>query len=225
MTIDCAQFQEMVDELALDLLTGNDRADALDHLDECHTCRGEVGSLTDAADELLLLAPAVAPDAGFEDRVLARLSTPPRLHAVPDPPRGRHRRRIASGLVAAAAAVVVVVAAFAFRSGSSTSSSRAASMVSGPGTVVGQVVVHGDRPAVVSMRLPGWGALVQSYGSPAATGYVLDVRMRDGSHRIATLATPHDGRWRVALTVRARDVSTVSIEDSHGRAWCSARLA
>jgi hypothetical protein len=167
----------------------------------------------------------VVPDAGFEDRVLARLSTPPRVHTVLDARRARHRRRIASGLVAAAAALVLVVAALALRSGSSASSSRAGSMVSGPGTVVGQVAVHGDRSAVVSMRLPGWDALVQSYGSPAATGYVLDVRMRDGSHRIATLATPHDGRWRVELTVRARDVSTVSIEDSHGRAWCSARLA
>jgi hypothetical protein len=223
MRIDCTRFQDMVDELALDLLTGNDRADALGHLDECHACRGDVVSLTDAADELLLLAPAAAPDPGFEGRVLARLEIPPQRHIAADAPRSR-RRRVATGLAASAAAVVLVLAALSLRSGRPAPSSVAGSMVSGPGTVVGQVVVRGDQPAVVSMRLPGWGALVRSYVSPAPEGYVLDVRLRDGSHRVATLATPHDGRWRVALTVRARDVDSVSIEDGQGRAWCSARL-
>ena len=120
MTIDCTRFHALVDELALDLLTGADRADALGHLDECHFCRSEMASLTDAADELLLLAPAVAPDAGFDDRVLARLVPPPRRHAVTDMPRAR-RRRIAPGLVAAAAAIVLVVAALSLRSGGQAS--------------------------------------------------------------------------------------------------------
>jgi hypothetical protein len=222
MKMDCARFQDMVDELALDLLTGADRADALAHLDECHTCRSEVASLTDAADELLLLTPTSAPDPGFEDRVLQRLATPARRPTFMGSHRARRRRRVAAGLVAAAAAVVLVVA-LAFNSGR-PSSSVAGKMVTSQGAVVGQVAVHGDHPAVVSMRLPGWDALVRAYGSPGPGDYALAVALRDGAHHLVALGAQHDGQWRVQLTGRARDVDSVSIVDRSGRAWCSARL-
>jgi hypothetical protein len=223
MKIDCARFQDMVDELALDLLTGADRADALGHLDECHTCRSEVASLTDAADELLFLAPASAPDPGFEDRVLERLGTPARRPATVRAHRARRRRRIASGLVAAAAAIVLVVA-FAFHAGHPSQSSVAGRMVTSQGAVVGHVAVHGDHPAVVSMRLPGWDALVRAYGNPRPGDYALAVALRDGAHHLVALGAQQDGEWRVQLTGRARDVDSVSIVDRSGRAWCSARL-
>ncbi len=224
MTIDCTRFQALVEELALDLLTGGDRAEALGHLDECHSCRSEMASLTDAADELLLLAPAVAPDAGFDDRVLARLAPPSRRPGVTHTPR-EGRRRFAAGLVAAAAAIVLVVAALSLRSGGQARASVAGNMVSSQGTFVGHVVVHGDHPAVVSMRLPGWDALVRSYGSPVRSGYALTVGLHDGSHHVVALGARHDGRWRAVLTARARDVDSVSIVDGAGRPWCSARLS
>jgi hypothetical protein len=224
MNIDCARFQDMVDELALDLLTGADRADALGHLDECHACRSDVASLTDAADELLFLAPASAPDPGFEDRVLERLGTPARRPTTMRAHRARRRRWIASGLVAAAAAIVLVVAALALHSDHPSQSSVAGKMVTSQGAVVGQVAVRGDHPAVVSMRLPGWDALVRAYGNPRPGDYALTVALHDGSHHLVALGAQHDGQWRVQLTGRARDVDSVSIVDRSGRAWCSAQL-
>jgi hypothetical protein len=79
MTIDCHAFEELAGEVALGLVTGIERAEALAHVDECHACRATLASLTEIADEILLLAPPIAPDAGFEQRVLARIDGLPPL--------------------------------------------------------------------------------------------------------------------------------------------------
>src|SRR5947199_338348 len=66
MNDDCGRVDAVAGELALGLLTGLERARALAHLEECHACRTELATLSDAADAVLLLAPAAAPDPGFE---------------------------------------------------------------------------------------------------------------------------------------------------------------
>lgn len=96
--------------------------------------------------------------------------------------------------------------------------------MSSRGTVVGHVVVRGEHPAVVSMNLPGWDALVRSYGSAVRSGYALAVGLHDGSHHVVALRARLDGRWSAVLTGRARDVDSVSIVDGAGQPWCSARL-
>jgi len=69
----CEEFANVAAELALGVLTGRERAQALAHLDRCDACLTEVRQLTLTGEELLGLLPAVEPPAGFETRVLARI--------------------------------------------------------------------------------------------------------------------------------------------------------
>jgi anti-sigma-K factor RskA len=77
----CDEFAEVAAELALGVLTGRERAQALAHLDGCESCREQVRELSMAGDELLALLPPAEPPAGFESRVLDRLGL-----AVPSQP-------------------------------------------------------------------------------------------------------------------------------------------
>ena len=101
----CERTRDLAAELALGLLVGEQRAQALRHLADCPDCRREVAQLTAVADELLMLAPEREPPAGFESRVLARLAPPPAVAR----PR-RRLRRVVAPLAAAAAAAAVAVA-------------------------------------------------------------------------------------------------------------------
>lgn len=80
----CAEFADAAAELALGVLTGRERARALEHLDRCEACRENVRQLTVTGEELVGLLPAIEPPAGFETRVMERLGlgTP-----APDPVR------------------------------------------------------------------------------------------------------------------------------------------
>ena len=69
----CQEFSDVAAELALGVLTGRERAQALAHLDHCASCREEVGQLTATGEGLLGLLPSVEPPAGFETRVMDRL--------------------------------------------------------------------------------------------------------------------------------------------------------
>ena len=69
----CEHVREVAPDVALGLLTGEDRAEALDHLEGCEACRAEVASLAVTADEVLLASPEADPPPGFADRVLARI--------------------------------------------------------------------------------------------------------------------------------------------------------
>src|SRR5215475_3623371 len=79
--MDCGDFSEVAAELALGVLTGRERAEALAHLETCDGCREMVRQLAIAGEELVELIPAVEPPAGFETRVMARIGmipeTPP----------------------------------------------------------------------------------------------------------------------------------------------------
>ncbi|HEV2252215.1 MAG TPA: hypothetical protein VGS06_03390 [Streptosporangiaceae bacterium] len=80
----CAEFADAAAELALGVLTGRERARALEHLDRCEACRENVRQLAVTGEELVGLLPAIEPPAGFETRVMERLGlgTP-----APDPAR------------------------------------------------------------------------------------------------------------------------------------------
>jgi hypothetical protein len=93
----CEETRELLPELALGILGGEDRARALEHLTRCADCSSELAALSRAADGLLTLAPQHEPPAGFEDRVLARLRRE----------RPRHRARRITTFAAAAALIAV----------------------------------------------------------------------------------------------------------------------
>jgi hypothetical protein len=107
----CAEFADVAAELALGVLTGRERADALVHLDHCDACREHVSQLTMTGEELLGLLPSREPPPGFETRVMARLGMTP---AVTTAPFGKKDHKPAKlsfrsrRLLAAAAAVVAI---------------------------------------------------------------------------------------------------------------------
>jgi hypothetical protein len=71
--MECAGFAGVREELALGVLTGRERAEALAHLGCCAACREDVRRLTVTGEELLRLLPAGEPPPGFETRVLELL--------------------------------------------------------------------------------------------------------------------------------------------------------
>src|SRR4051812_13474717 len=107
----CEETRQLAAELALGIADGEERATALRHLAACPDCRRELPELSEAADELLMLAPEQEPPVGFESRVLARVQPAPR-------PAGRRARRwrrplavLAPAAVAAALAVTITLGA------------------------------------------------------------------------------------------------------------------
>jgi hypothetical protein len=78
----CEQVRELAPELALGIAEGEERDAALRHLSGCSGCRQLVSELSSVGDELLQLAPAHDPPAGFESRVLAGLTEPPRHQSI-----------------------------------------------------------------------------------------------------------------------------------------------
>lgn len=103
----CADVRENAAEVALGTVSGPERAAALEHLAGCGDCRGEVESLADVADSLLLLAPQAEPTLGFETRVTDRLAGAGLGLSSPRP-----RRRPLIAMTAVAAAVLGIVLGF-----------------------------------------------------------------------------------------------------------------
>lgn len=84
-TMSCDELADVAAELALGVLTGRERAQAIEHLDRCDACREHVRQLALTGEELLGLLPGIEPPAGFETRVMDRLGS-----------SGRRRPRIAA---------------------------------------------------------------------------------------------------------------------------------
>jgi len=87
-------------ELALGVLTGRERARAVEHLQHCGPCRARIQRMAFTSDELLWLLPGAQPPPGFAARVTGRLRRA-------QPPARRSRR---SRWLAAAALVLVAAA-------------------------------------------------------------------------------------------------------------------
>jgi hypothetical protein len=230
----CSQLRDMAPEVALGLVTGEDRAVALAHLEGCAACRAEVASLAGVADELLLIGPEAAPPEGFDRRVLARLASV-RAAAAPSaarregPAHLRHRarrrrrpdrRRLAVGAVlsTAAAAVVLVAAVVAIRDDPAAPTEERAEMTTGVGEVVGAATVRSGDPPTVAVDVPGWEEAV-----PAGATYWLAVEMNDGSRTMTHIGTDATW-WEVSLEGDADEVASVSVLDGDGWVWCSAEF-
>ncbi|MGH3326352.1 MAG: anti-sigma factor family protein [Streptomycetales bacterium] len=95
---DCVQTRELMPELAAAIAYGGERAQALKHLAECPSCRGELDEMAGVVDDLLLLTPEREPPSGFEASVMARLT-----------PRRRRFPRVRT-LVVQAAVIVLAMA-------------------------------------------------------------------------------------------------------------------
>ncbi|MGW2746383.1 hypothetical protein [Streptomyces sp. NPDC001450] len=115
--VTCEKLRESGAELALGVLPGRQRAEAVEHLERCAACREYVEHMTLVGDRLLGLLPPAEPPNGFETRMargLTRAASAPegRAHAHVSAGerkgfRGRARRarlRLASAVAALAIA-------------------------------------------------------------------------------------------------------------------------
>lgn len=226
----CTDVREVAPDIALGLLTGEERAAALTHLEGCEACRAEVASLAGTADEVLLAAPGAAPPPDFADRVLARLAAErvggdelpivPASRAAP----GRRRRRLSlAGLAAAVVLLVVGAVALTRSDGDAAPTVATAEMRTGRGDVVGEATLRGDGQATIEVVVPGWQAILDRWDATHSDTYWLAVETRDGT-RSLQVADPDIEEWTVRIDAPAREVSTVSVLDDAGRVWCSGRF-
>jgi hypothetical protein len=213
---ECERVEVLAEDLALGWLTGRDRGMVLAHLEHCRTCRNEITELTEAADQVLLLAPRIAPDPGFADHVLDRLA----LAAGDEIPKARSRRLRPA--LAAAAAVVALLLMSLLWSAQQSPAAVAATMIDGQGQPVGQVSLTADHGTEVQMDLPRWSQVFGQYAGAHGTAYWLQVTLDDGSLVRTRLPLGDDGTWRVTTPADRSRIVTVAIADLAGHRWCHA---
>jgi hypothetical protein len=218
--LNCGQVSELAPELALDVLTGAERAEAVAHINECSRCRNLLADLSAAADTLALLVPEAEPPSGFEERVLAAL----------DPRRQQRRSRLrqvgALAFVAAAACIVTLVlvrVAVRPRDDAVTAPVEpaadvsAAPMVAAADRVVGQVfVTSGDR---------AWAYVFVNYGQMAAGSYRVEIEDAGGSRAAGSLQiVDGQGAW-AGVIPEPGDGATIALVDADGTQVCRGALA
>lgn len=176
----CAGLVGVAAELALGVLTGRERAEALAHLDRCEACRENVRQLTMADEELLELLPVSEPPPGFETRVLERLghSTPGRgttsrlgrvshLCRRPDSQRGKSglNRRTLAIAAAAMVAAGAGLGGWGMRSAMSSAPQvplSSAALVSPSHRTVGEIFAYGGSSEwlYMSVDMDSWNGAV-----------------------------------------------------------------
>ncbi len=191
---DCERLHELGAEIALGIADGEERAWALDHLADCPECRARVERLATLADELLLIAPADEPPAGFEARVVDAFEPRPS-------PRRSWLGRVALPLgaaLAAAAAAAAIVWAIGSDDRSLADSYRDT-----------LAVAHGQYFDAAPIELPGGQPIGYVYGYQGRTSWVVAI-VYDGvaGGRYQLEGVTHDGR-----TVPLRELK---IAEGHG---------
>jgi len=219
----CSRVRQSLPELALGIAGGDERARALDHVAGCTECSRELDELSAIADALVALTPEREPPAGFEARVLMRLS-PPR-----SPARPRRLRRFGfagTAIASAAAAALALVLA--------TGPDRrlAAQYRAALDGAHGQYFQSARLRATDGTRA---GTVFAYQGSPSWLFYVLDGRYRAGAYREQivtrsgrTVSLPPfrlvSATWGVAIPVPVRDVAVVRLIAVRGRGALVAEL-
>jgi hypothetical protein len=216
--LDCAGLMDVAPELAAGNLCGEDRAAAIAHLAKCPACQQEVNALATVTDRLLLMAPAIEPPVGFEQRVLAALDGAPAAA-----PRRAPVRRSLPRLAAMAAVVLALVSGGLLLDATlpSDSVNARAEMRTADGEVVGHAYLHQDEPTLLVVTIPGWREEAEEYGARGGT-YTLHVAI--GGDRVMTypVVMPAEPIWSATLEVPVERVLSVSVIDDDGRVWCEA---
>jgi Putative zinc-finger len=219
----CHQIREVAPELALGILAGQERAEALQHLAGCASCRRHLAELAEVADELLLLTPSREPPVGFESRVVGRLTG--------RPPTARRRWLVA---MAAAAVLAAALTAIGFHLATDQDREVAAryrhTLQQANGRYFGALPLRdtgGHRAGNVFgyEGSPSWVFVTVS--SPSGSGaYTVQVTTRDGKRLQLGTLTVTDGRgsWGRALPVALRDIVRLRLVNDRGETRFDAAL-
>ena len=216
----CVQHQEELSELALGVLTGRDRARALDHVESCPRCAEELEQLSRAADAVVQAAPEVEPPMGFEVRLFERMG-------VADMRRTRRVRPPRWAVVALSAAAAVAALAVGLSVGLSSSPPPSTSAAPPHGVVTANLVEHGTvvgRVATHGGAHPWmWMMLVDS--SAQGTVDCVVVTSDGVSHQVGTfVARKGYGAWVAPLAVNPKDIRSAEVVAPSGTVIATAAL-
>ena len=193
--------------LALGQVDGDRRAAMAAHILACAECRRDYDEAVGVVGELLPAVPAVQPEIGFDERVLARLG-------VERPPA--RRRRWLAGLAAIAAAAVilaVVVGGWLVLRSDDADDAVAALELSDGGAPVGTVSVSevdGRRMMVVAI-----------VDAPEDVSYTCRTTLSDGVTVTRIRGRPEQAPGSCRFPTRAR--SERSMSSSPARTGCGRR--
>jgi hypothetical protein len=227
----CEECQSLIPELALGIVHGRERADALAHIEHCPVCQHELLLMGDLADRLVELTPSAEPPPGFETRVLAAVQAPRPARSAPAPRPGfaagvrvRWFRPAALSLAAAALAALVGVGGWAL--GHHSADTVPAVAGGGRATVatlvadhrdVGQVVVTGGDYPWVSM------AVDTGTGNRKVT-----CQLRERNGRTVTLGSfalsDGQGYWTAPIPATSSPVIGAQLVDAAGSTVASAAI-
>jgi anti-sigma-K factor RskA len=216
----CTECLELAPELALNALTGRERAQALAHLDECCRCREMVSALTSTADELLTLVPEAEPPPGFAGRVLAAVT--------PAAPAAARRSRWPMATAASLLSLSLVGAGWL---AGSAGPANGPTQGGGPGTrsvlyapltnqsqEVGQAYLEPDQPSWVYLSL---SANVRTNANLRCT-----LTDPDGtSASLGTFPLDHGRRaWTIPVSLQRDGKIVATVTDEAGRVIGSANF-
>ena len=228
--MDCSEAGAMLDELALGVLPGDQRAALLHHLEQCPACWRLLDELSESADALLLAAPVAAPPPGFGDRVLERIDDIRAASGGRSPaPAGNGRaaavRRAAHRRMFAAAAAVVALLAVGGVAGARLGGSgdnghdfHTVRLISATGGDIGDVSTYAGPPAWFFMRLEG---------NLRNGTYQCLLDTDDGRTVAIGSLWAHDGRgaWGEHVRVDPGHVKVARLVDSDGTTVARARIS
>ncbi|POX49641.1 hypothetical protein C3489_24265 [Streptomyces sp. Ru71] len=240
----CDMLREYDAELALGILSGRQRAEAVGHLERCAGCREHVRQLTLVGDRLVGLLPDCEPPLGFETRLARRLPQEatayegrPSARGDPHRLRGRVRRtRLRLLAVAAAFAVAFGFAGWAVGTTVDQGTATAPIATESEAVLVGDMtsadVARGDQPVgevYAHPGSPGWIFVSVDLGGRAGAydGRVDCLLERsDGTAVRVGAFTLRDGRgyWGVAAHVDPTVLSGARLTSPDGTVLATAHL-
>jgi len=230
----CTDARDLLPDLALGMLSGDDRAELIDHLGTCPACAAEAGELSGVVDDILLVAPEVDPPAGFESAVLARIER--ERHAeraqrvVPGRPAWR-RPRVFLGAMAAAVVLVAgtgaaVVAARGSEHGLDEQYVQTIRTLGGKELRAAPLSDHGETwgAAFVYEGRTSWVFVSMSWDAPDGD-YRVMLDRSDGPSAMVGRVHLVRGAGSTGMTVgNTHTVTAVRVIDSEGRTVCTAAL-
>ena len=218
-TNDCAVMADRLPELALGILGGAERAEVLDHLDRCSTCREASADWAATVDVLPGVLAEAEPPAGFASRAFER------VHADQDrEPRRSLTRRLLSVAAIVAFVMIGTLAAVRIidaRSSDTPSTVRSAQMVGHTGRHAGDVFMTLGHEQYVFLDV--------DYGVQTGTYRIEAV---DAANQPTVLGTVNitggHGAWAGELAGGKRGSreppAMVRLVDSNGKVLCSAQF-
>jgi hypothetical protein len=214
----CQACSELLPELALGILTGRERAEALVHLESCPRCAAELEQLSAVADSLLEVVPGVDPPLGFEVRALERMK--PELRA---PIRWRPSWRVLAASVTFAVAIAVAGVVI----GANVSSKAPVSYsATGDSSVVAHLTAaHGRGEVILYGGHPGWFVMIVD-GMNGRSDVRCVLTMKDGSKVDLGNFWLNNGTgtWSTKLPVALDSISQASVQTPGGQTIATATI-